>query len=159
MHALEMNDKHEKFMKIALHEAQLAQEKDEVPVGAVLVNADGEILARGHNQTATRCDPTAHAEIVVLRQAGVVTGNYRLLSTTLYATIEPCVMCMGALIHARVAQIVFGAPDPKWGAAGSLYDFSQDKRFNHQPEIISGIFMDTCRELMRNFFKRKREQR
>ncbi len=144
-------------MQIALQEARLAMEKDEVPVGAVLVHANGEVLARGHNQTITACDPTAHAEMLVLRYAAARAGNYRLLSTTLYVSIEPCVMCMGALIHARVAQVVFGAPDPKWGAAGSLYDFSHDRRLNHQPEIIGGICMDACRELIRTFFRAKRD--
>jgi len=94
--------------------------------------------------------------MLVLRRAATQIRNYRLLGTTLYVTVEPCVMCMGAAIHARVAQVVFGAPDPKWGAAGSLYDFSEEKRLNHAPEVVSGIRADQCRQLMRDFFARKR---
>jgi len=151
-----MDDKHRHFMGMALQEALEAQASDEVPVGAVLVDETGQILAAAHNQTISNNDPTAHAEILAIRQAAGRAGNYRLLSTTLYVTIEPCVMCMGALIHSRVARIVFGAPDPKWGAAGSLYDFSQDLRLNHRPEIVSGICIRECRALIRSFFQKKR---
>ena len=151
-----MDNGHEHFMQIALVEALKAQAKDEVPVGAVLVDARGGILAAAHNQTIADSDPTAHAEILALRRAAGDAGNYRLLSTSLYVTIEPCVMCMGALIHARVGRIVFGAHDPKWGAAGSLYDFSQDHRFNHRPEIVGGVCLDECRALIKGFFQKKR---
>jgi tRNA(adenine34) deaminase len=151
-----MDIKHENFMRIALEEARRAQVEGEVPVGAVLVDGQGGIVDRDHNRTILRCDPTAHAEINVLRKAAVKVGNYRLLSTTLYVTVEPCVMCMGALIHARVARVVFGAPDPKWGAAGSLYDLAQDARLNHRIELIAGICEAACRELMQSFFKQKR---
>ncbi len=143
-------------MRLALKEAFKAQEKGEVPVGAVLVDSDLRLLAKGHNQTIGRNDPTAHAEIEALRKAGRKVANYRLLSTTLYVTVEPCPMCMGAIIHARVARLVFGAHDPKWGAAGSLYDFAHDKRLNHQPEILSGVCGEDCQALMRGFFKEKR---
>jgi tRNA(adenine34) deaminase len=156
MHSRGMDIRHEDFMGIALEEARAAQAGGEVPVGAVLVDGQGTILSRDHNRTITRCDPTAHAEVNVLREAAVKLGNYRLLSTTLYVTVEPCVMCMGALIHARVARVVFGAPDPKWGAAGSLYDLAQDARLNHRIELIEGICEAACRELMQTFFKLKR---
>jgi len=149
---------HEAYMRLALSEALAASAAGEVPIGAVLVNAQGEVLASGYNQPISGIDPTAHAEMVVLRRAAARLKNYRLLSTTLYVTIEPCVMCMGALIHARIARVVYGAPDPKWGAAGSLYDFAHDKRLNHQPEIVSGICGEDCRALMRGFFKDKRGQ-
>jgi tRNA(adenine34) deaminase len=151
-----MNSKHEHYMQLALDEALLAQQLDEVPVGAVLIDASGRVLASAHNETITRCDPCAHAEILALRDAAEQIQNYRLLACSLYVTVEPCVMCMGAIIHARVAQVVYGAPDPKWGALGSLYDFALDRRFNHQPEIVSGICAEQSRQLMRGFFARKR---
>ena len=145
-----------KFMKLAIEEAKKAGQKAEVPVGAVLVAESGEILSLSHNQVITLADPTAHAEILVLRKAAQKVLNYRLLGTTLYVTIEPCIMCMGAIVHARVARVVFGAEDLKWGAAGSLYNFTEDVRLNHQPEIIQGVCQDECRELMQEFFRSKR---
>lgn len=143
-------------MQMALELAAEAFNRQEVPVGALLVDSGGKVLASGFNETITACDPTAHAEMVVLRRAAAVLGNYRLLSTTLYVTVEPCVMCMGALIHARVGRIVFGAPDPKWGAAGSLYDFAGDPRLNHHPEIVSGVCLESCRHMIQTFFRSKR---
>jgi len=151
-----MDSIHEHYMQLALDEALLAQQMDEVPVGAVLLDASGKVLASAHNETITRCDPSAHAEILALRCAAEQIQNYRLLACTLYVTVEPCVMCMGAIIHARVVQVVFGAPDPKWGALGSLYDFARDRRFNHQPEIVPGICAEQCRKLMRDFFANRR---
>jgi tRNA(adenine34) deaminase len=115
----------------AIIEAQQADREDEVPVGAILVSQNGTVLARTHNQTITLCDPTAHAEILAIRSAAESLGNFRLLNTTLYVTIEPCIMCMGALLHARVSKIIYGAKDPKWGAAGSCYNLSADPRLNH----------------------------
>lgn len=144
------------FMKLALTEAKQAEQLDEVPVGAVLVDQEGNIIATGHNETIKRSDPTAHAEILVLRKAGQQIGNYRLLNTTLYATLEPCVMCMGALLHARVQKVVFGAADPKWGGAGSLYNMGVDDRLNHQIELVEGVCREACRTLIRQFFKNKR---
>jgi tRNA(adenine34) deaminase len=151
-----MDQNHEHFMKMALEQAFQAQEIDEVPVGAVLVDASGRLLAAAHNETITRCDPTAHAEILVLRGAAERIGNYRLLASAIYVTVEPCVMCMGAIIHARVGRVVYGAPDPKWGALGSVYDFAGDNRLNHRPEIVSGVCADPCRRLMVDFFARRR---
>lgn len=144
-------------MNLAVTEAKKAGQKNEVPVGAVVVDQGGKILALAHNQVITLADPTAHAEILTLREAGQKTGNYRLLNTTLYVTVEPCPMCMGAIVHARVARIVFGTFDSKWGAAGSLYNFATDDRFNHRPEIISGVCEETCRILMQDFFRAKRK--
>ena len=125
------------------------------PFGAVIVK-DGEIIAEGWNKVTSANDPTAHAEILTLRSAAAQIGNYRLLNTTLYVTVEPCPMCMGAIIHARVAQVVFGTRDTKWGAAGSLYNLASDQRFNHQSEIIEGVCKDECKTLMQNFFREKR---
>jgi tRNA(adenine34) deaminase len=152
-----MDPMHRHFMQIALDQARLAEAMDEVPVGAVLIDSAMRVLAMAHNETIARHDPSAHAEILALRGAAQQVQNYRLLASTLYVTVEPCIMCMGAIIHARVGQVVFGASDPKWGAAGSLYDFAQDHRLNHQPEIIAGICADECRALMRNFFAQKRK--
>jgi tRNA(adenine34) deaminase len=144
-------------MKMALQEARQAAKEDEVPVGAVLVGDDGTVLAKAHNQTITLGDPTAHAEILALRSAAQVAGNYRLLDTTLYVTIEPCIMCMGALLHARVAHVVFGAKDPKWGGAGSCFNLEADPRLNHAIVIRSGVLERTCRTLIQNFFQQKRQ--
>jgi len=147
---------HIERMQRAFEEAQQAFSLGEVPVGAVLIDAEGRILAQDGNRTVSTADPTAHAEIRVLRRAARMLGNYRLLNTTLYVTIEPCVMCMGALIHARVRQIVYGAPDPRWGACGSLYDFSVDGRFNHHPAVLGGVLEESCRRLMQDFFRERR---
>jgi tRNA(adenine34) deaminase len=151
-----MSAKRIEFMKVALAEAQKAGHKDEVPVGAVLVSENDELLSAAHNQMINCKDPTAHAEILALREAAHKIGNYRLLNTTLYVTVEPCLMCMGAIIHARVARVVFGTRDPKWGVAGSLYNFAEDHRFNHRPEIIEGICEHECKKLMQDFFSSKR---
>ena len=150
---------HSDYMRLALQEAKKAGQFDEVPVGAVLVSEAGEVLAAARNRTIELCDPTAHAEVIALRKAAGKTRNYRLLNTTLYVTIEPCPMCMGALVHARVARLVFGAKDPKWGAAGSLYNVAQDRRLNHQVEVIAGICEPECRELVQEFFRRKRMEK
>lgn len=147
---------HDTYMQMALVQAQKACRADEVPVGAVLVNSNGSLLASSHNRVIGLCDASAHAEILALRQAGQALQNYRLPQTTLYVTIEPCVMCMGALIHARVHRIVFGAADPRWGAAGSLYNLGTDGRLNHHPEIIGGVLEPACRQLMIDFFRQKR---
>jgi tRNA(adenine34) deaminase len=149
---------HIAWMQMALVEACKAQALGEVPVGAVLVAPDGRLLAAAHNRVITAADPSAHAEILALRAAARIGGNYRLLNTTLYVTIEPCVMCMGALVHARVQRVVFGARDPKWGAAGSLYQLAADDRLNHRIEIVEGILLDDCRALIQDFFRRRRSE-
>jgi tRNA(adenine34) deaminase len=151
-----MHHTHEHYMEMALAEAVKAQAIDEVPVGAVLIDGQGEVIAQGHNETIRQNDPSAHAEIITLRRAAQRVKNYRLLATALYVTVEPCVMCMGAIIHARMAQVVFGAPDPKWGAAGSLYDFAGDQRLNHRIKVIAGVCRSECQALMQNFFRSKR---
>jgi len=148
---------HVKFMNMAIKEAKKARQMGEVPVGAILTTIDRKVICRAPNQTINLSDPTAHAEIMVLREAGRILGNYRLLNTTLYVTIEPCAMCMAAVIHARVKRIVFGALDPKWGACGSVYDFVSDKKFNHRPTIIKGVCEEQCRNLMVSFFRQKRK--
>jgi tRNA(adenine34) deaminase len=152
-----MEHPHEHFMQMAIDQAIEASKKGEVPVGAVMVDADNQVIARDQNRTISRCDPSAHAEMNVLRAAALRLGNYRLLSTTLYATIEPCAMCMGAIIHARIKTVVFGALDPKWGAATSLYQLGQDFRLNHQVETIQGICAHHCRLVIQEFFRNRRK--
>lgn len=147
---------HERYMRLALAEAKKAGQFQEIPIGAVLVAHDGSILAAEFNQSIRRADPTAHAEILAIRTASQTRENYRLTGTRLYVSIEPCVMCMGAIIHARIAELIFGAYDPKWGAAGSLYRFHEDVRFNHHPKVIAGILSDECRALIQNFFRYRR---
>ena len=143
-------------MDIALEEAKKAGQIGEVPIGAIIITENGEVVAAACNRTIEQVDPTAHAEILALRQAALSTNNYRLLNTSLYVTIEPCLMCMGAIVHARVRQVIYGAKDPKWGAAGSLYNFSEDVRLNHRVRIIQGVRDEECRELMQAFFRTKR---
>ncbi|CAB1056723.1 tRNA-specific adenosine-34 deaminase (EC [Olavius sp. associated proteobacterium Delta 1] len=144
------------FMELALDEAKKAGQIGEVPIGAILVAENGEVLSAAHNRTIKQVDPTAHAEILALRQAAKKINNYRLLSTSLFVTVEPCIMCMGAIVHARVKRIIYGANDPKWGAAGSLYNFAEDIRLNHRVEIINGVREEECRDLMQAFFRAKR---
>ena len=144
-------------MELALQEAKKAEQIGEVPVGAILVSENEEILAAAHNLTIQLVDPTAHAEILALRKAALEINNYRLLNTTLYVTVEPCIMCMGAIVHARISRVVFGATDPKWGAAGSLYNVAEDDRLNHRVEIIAGVRAEDCRRLIQDFFRAKRD--
>jgi tRNA(adenine34) deaminase len=144
------------FMKEALLEAAKGFDEGEVPVGAVVVDPAGSIVARAHNQPISLNDPCGHAEILVLRQAGIFYKNYRMQGTTLVVTIEPCLMCIGAAVHARVARLVFGAPDPKAGAAGSLYNVPADLRLNHRMEVVPGVLAEECRELMQKFFRMRR---
>jgi len=153
---LPMSMDYDRLMEEALSEAEKALEKGEVPIGAVLAGPDGEILARGYNQPISLNDPTAHAEIIALRGAGALCRNYRLTDTTLVVTIEPCTMCMGAAINARVARLVFGAFDAKAGAAGSIYNLAEDARLNHRIEVISGIRETECREMLQAFFRSRR---
>ena len=147
------------FMSLALNEANEGLSKGEVPVGAVLVTQQGDIVARAHNQPIALNDPTAHAEILVMRKAGKALGNYRLTDTILVVTIEPCLMCMGAALNARISRLVFGAFDPKSGAAGSLYNLATDNRLNHRIEVISGIMEKECSRLLQDFFRVRRGER
>lgn len=143
------------FMQQALEQAQLAALAGEVPVGAVLVR-DGQVLASGFNQPITLSDPSAHAEMMALRQAAGLEKNYRLPGTTLYVTLEPCAMCAGAMLHARVDRVVYGAADPKTGAAGSVLDVFSVKQINHQTHVKGGVMADECGQLLRDFFKERR---
>ena len=145
------------WMELALEQAQLAAEAGEVPVGALVIK-DGEILARGHNRNLLDNDPTAHAEIVALRQAAMRLGNHRLVGCTMVATIEPCSMCAGALIHARIARLVYGASDPKAGAAGSTVQVINHPSLNHRMEVTAGILAGKCSEILQKFFRQKRQQ-
>jgi tRNA(adenine34) deaminase len=142
-------------MQAALEEARLAGEAGEVPIGAVVV-CDGEIVARGQNRVLRSLDPTAHAEIVALRTAAAAIGNYRLPGCTLYVTLEPCAMCAGAMIHARLDRLVFAAADPKAGAAGSVLEVLNHPQLNHQMEVEQGILADDSAELLRSFFRDRR---
>ena len=151
-----LSDEYLQFMKLALLEAEKAGQTGEVPIGAVLVSENGAILAINQNRTIKLADPTAHAEILTLREAASKIKNYRLLNTTLVVTVEPCIMCMGAIVHARISRVVFGANDPKWGAAGSLYNYAEDDRLNHRVEIVKGVCEHECRSLMQDFFRGKR---
>ena len=145
----------ENWMRYALQLAQRAALQGEVPVGAVLVQ-DDNILGEGWNQPISLNDPSAHAEMLAMRTAGQVAANYRLPNTTLYVTLEPCCMCAGAMIHARIARVVFGAYDPKTGAAGSLFSVLNDPRHNHQVQISGGVLAEECAELLRTFFRERR---
>ena len=151
-----MDLSHEKCMALALSEAKKAGQMGEVPIGAILTSNDGVILSATHNRTIDLVDPTAHAEILALREAALKINNYRLLNTTLYVTVEPCIMCMGAIVHARISKVVFGTADPKWGAAGSLYHFAEDDRLNHRVVITKGVCERECRSLIQEFFRAKR---
>jgi len=144
-----------RFMQQALEEARASAAAGEVPVGAVLVH-DGKILARSGNRTIRDCDPTAHAEIVVLREASRVLGNYRLAATALYVTVEPCSMCAGAIIQARVPRLVYGCDDPKGGAVRSCFEILTDPRLNHQVEVANGILASDCAAILQSFFAARR---
>ena len=145
----------EKWMALAIEQAKLAEKIDEVPVGAVLVQ-DDQLIAEAHNQPISTNDPTAHAEIQLLRKAGKELNNYRLPNTTLYATLEPCTMCLGAMIHARISRVVFGAYDQKTGVCGSCQDLSTNECFNHSIETEGGVLADECKQLLQKFFKKRR---
>jgi len=150
-----MTADHEAFMREALAQARLGADNGEVPVGAVLV-VDGAIVARAFNQPIGRTDPTAHAEILGLRQAALAVGNYRLVDATLYVTIEPCLMCVGAMIHARLREVVFGAPEPRAGALVSAVRALDVPGLNHRFAVTQGVLEDECRELMQAFFRERR---
>ena len=143
------------FMQQALDQAKLAAAAGEVPVGAVLVR-DGQVISTGFNQPITNSDPSAHAEMMALRAAAQSESNYRLPGTTLYVTLEPCTMCAGAMLHARVERVVFGASDPKTGAAGSVLNVFSEKQINHQTQVEGGIMSEECGQVLRDFFKERR---
>ena len=145
----------ERFMRLALEEARAGGRSGEVPVGAVLVIGD-EIVACAYNQPIARHDPTAHAEIAVLREAAARIGNYRVLGAELFVTVEPCLMCVGALVHARVSRVVFGAPEPETGALGSTVDALAIPALNHRFEVTSGVLADECRAVLQEFFRERR---
>lgn len=144
------------FMRAAIQAARNAKQIDEVPIGACVVDNSGKLLASDFNQTITKNDPTAHAEILVLRKAGKLVGNYRLTDATVYTTIEPCVMCAGALVNARIKRLVFGAKDERFGAVESQFRLCSNSSLNHRIEITSGVLEKECRKLMQDFFREKR---
>ena len=146
----------ERFLRAALVQAQMAAAAGEVPIGAVLAGPEGAILAETQNRLLRDNDPTAHAEIVALRAAGAALGNYRLTGCTLYVTLEPCAMCAGAIIHARLARLVYGAADPKAGAAGSVLSVLNHPQLNHKIQITSGLLADECGALLKDFFRQRR---
>ena len=143
------------FMQEALEQAKLAALAGEVPVGAILVR-DGEVIGRGFNQPIGNHDPSAHAEMLALRTAAQGVANYRLPGATLYVTLEPCVMCSGAMLHARIDRVVFGASDPKTGAAGGVLDIFASKQINHQTQVEGGILAEECGQILRDFFRERR---
>ena len=147
-----------RWMQYAQKLAEKAESQGEIPVGAVLVQ-NNQVIGEGWNQSITRNDPTAHAEIMALRDAGQRIGNYRLIESTLYVTLEPCPMCAGALVHARIDKVVFGANDLKTGAGGSVMNLLQNSKLNHQSEVSNGVLADECSHQLSSFFKRRRAEK
>lgn len=152
------SSKHIYFMQLAIEQALLAKSIGEIPVGAILVDSDCNIIGKGYNQTITGSDPTAHAEIVALRNAAKHQSNYRLPDTSLYVTLEPCMMCLGAIFHARVKNVIFGASDKKTGVCGGLLSLHQNCNINHHTSIESGVLQQECSNLLTDFFKNKRKK-
>jgi tRNA(adenine34) deaminase len=147
----------EALMRIALDEAHAAQVEGEVPIGAVVVDQDGDVIGRGHNRRESDADPTAHAEMLAIRQAASRRNGWRLDGCTLLVTLEPCTMCAGAAVLARLDRVVYGAIDPKAGAVGSLWDVVRDRRLNHRPEVVGGVLAAECGDLLRTWFDDRRE--
>ncbi|QWD82163.1 tRNA adenosine(34) deaminase TadA [Polynucleobacter sp. MWH-S4W17] len=145
----------QQYMRMAIEQAQLAAQSGEVPVGAVLVR-DGQVISRAFNKPIANHDPSAHAEMLALREAALAEENYRIPGSTIYVTLEPCAMCSGAMLHARIDRVVYGAPDPKTGAAGSVLDIFSSKQINHQTSVEGGIMSEECGQLLRDFFKGRR---
>ena len=143
------------YMRMAIEQARLAAQSGEVPVGAVLVK-DGQVISKAFNKPIANHDPSAHAEMLALREAALVEENYRIPGSTLYVTLEPCAMCSGAILHARIDRVVYGASDPKTGAAGSVLDIFASKQINHQTRVEGGIMSEECGQLLRDFFKGRR---
>lgn len=146
----------ESMMRLALAQAHLAELQGEVPVGAVMVDVGGKVLATGFNRTIMGHDPTAHAEIVALRAAAQQAQNYRLPGASLYVTLEPCAMCLGAMMHARLARVIFGATDPKTGVCGSVINLADHAQLNHHTSVTGGVLAETCGDVLRQFFKKRR---
>ncbi len=153
------SEQYEHYMSIALEEAEEALDKDEVPIGALVVSPEGEVIGRGHNLRETTGDPTAHAEILALREAGMSQGDWRLENYDLYVTVEPCAMCAGAAVNARIRELIFGVRDPKTGAVVSLRSLTSDVRLNHQVQVIEGICETECASILQEFFRRLRTGR
>jgi tRNA(adenine34) deaminase len=147
---------YDEAMRHALDEAKLADAAGDVPIGAVVIDADGVVVGRGHNQRELSADPTAHAEVVAIREAASARGEWRLAGLSLVVTLEPCTMCAGAAVLARLDRIVYGAVDPKAGAVGSLWDVVRDRRLNHRPEVVSGVLADECSALLAGWFSNRR---
>jgi tRNA(adenine34) deaminase len=143
-------------MRLAIAEAERALAHDDVPVGAVILGPSGEVLGRGHNERELLQDPSAHAEMLAIREAAAAVGSWRLLETTLYVTLEPCAMCAGAIVLARIPTVVYGTADPKAGAAGSVLDILAEPRLNHRPAVIAGVLQPQCAALLRDFFAARR---
>lgn len=156
MISLAEQDQH--FIQLAIQEAVAAEVLGEVPIGALVVR-DGRIIGRGHNLRETEQDPTAHAEMIAIRRAAEFLGSWRLIDCTLYVTLEPCVMCMGGIILARIPNLVYGCRDPRAGAVGSIYDFSTDERFNHQVQVREGVLQQECSAQLSSFFRKLREHK
>ena len=154
-----MQNRYNEWMRLALDEARLARATGDVPVGAVVVDADGAVVGRGRNAREAAADPTAHAEILALREAAARLGSWRLDGATLVVTLEPCTMCAGALVLARVGRLVYGAVDEKAGAVGSLWDVVRDRRLNHRPEVVAGVLADAAAVELRSFFRTHRDVR
>jgi tRNA(adenine34) deaminase len=148
-------DHDERWMRVAIDQAQRALEHDDVPIGAVVVR-EGEVIGSGHNERERRQDPTAHAEVIALRAAAAALGSWRVLDATLYVTLEPCAMCAGAVVLARVARVVYGCADPKAGAAGSVLDVLSEPRLNHRPQVTGGVHAADCAALLTDFFAARR---
>ncbi len=153
-----LREEDEKFMRQALGQARLAASEGEVPIGAVVV-CEGRVVGSGHNRRETDADPSAHAEFSAMLEASRTLGRWRLTGCTVYVTVEPCLMCAGLMVNARVDRCVFGAPDPKGGAVGTLYDVSHDERLNHEFEVVSGVLEDECAQVIREFFRARRAER
>jgi tRNA(adenine34) deaminase len=151
------NQTDEQYMRMALGQAQIAEENGDVPIGAVIVH-NNQIIAKAYNQREQLQDPTAHAEIVALTQAATALENWHLNDCTIYVTLEPCCMCAGALVLARISRLVYGCDDPKTGAVKSLYNIVQDKRLNHQVKVTSGVLADECSQILQEFFARRRDE-
>jgi len=151
----EFNAADREYMLLALAQARSAEAQGEVPVGAIIVK-DDQVIARGHNRNIMDHDPSAHAEVVTIRSAATLLNNHRLTGTTLYVTLEPCAMCLGAMLHARVERLVYGACDPNAGAAGSVIDLSAEAQFNHSIQVDGGLLEDECTQILKVFFKARR---